>query len=118
MIASKYAKVNKRNEMSTKLPDVRKIHSRLKSSAKKRNIEFDLTITDLYQIDFPITCPILGMPLVWNRGEPKDNSVSFDRIDSSVGYTFDNLQVISVKANRAKNNLTLEELKKFALYYA
>jgi hypothetical protein len=104
--------------MSNQMPDVRKIHSRLKGSAKKRNIDFDLTITDLYQIDFPITCPILGIPLVWNRGEPKDNSVSFDRIDSSLGYTFDNLQVISVKANRAKNNLTTEELKKFSLYYS
>ena len=104
--------------MSNQLLDIRKIHSRLKSSAKKRTIEFDLTITDLYQIDFPITCPILGIPLVWNRGEPKDNSVSFDRIDSSLGYTFDNLQVISVKANRAKNNLTTEELKKFSLYYS
>ena len=104
--------------MVTQLPEIKVIHSRLKSSAKKRNIDFDLTITDLYQIDFPITCPILGIPLVWNRGEPKDNSVSFDRIDSSLGYTFDNLQVISVKANRAKNNLTAEELKKFSLYYS
>lgn len=104
--------------MVARLPEIKVIHSRLKSSAKKRNIEFDLTITDLYQIDFPITCPILGIPLVWNRGEPKDNSVSFDRIDSSLGYTFDNLQVISVKANRAKNNLTTEELKKFSLYYS
>ena len=103
--------------MVARLPEIKVIHSRLKGSAKKRNIDFDLTITDLYQIDFPITCPILGIPLVWNRGEPKDNSVSFDRIDSSLGYTFDNLQVISVKANRAKNNLTVEELKKFSLYY-
>lgn len=103
--------------MCTKLPEVRLIYGRLKSSAKKRNIKFELTIPEIYQIDFPITCPILGMALAWNRGEPKDNSVSFDRVDSSLGYAFDNLQVISVKANRAKNNLTIEELKKFAMYY-
>ena len=69
-------------------------------------------------MDFPITCPILGIPLVWNRGKPEDNSVSFDRIDSSLGYTFDNLQIMSVKANRAKNNLTDEELQKFSVYYS
>ena len=59
-----------------------------------------------------------GIPLKWNRGIALDNSFSFDRIDSSKGYTLDNLEVISVKANRAKNNLTEEELKKFGLYYA
>jgi len=46
----------------------------------------------------------------------RDESYSVDRIDSSLGYTFDNLQIISAKANRAKNNLTEEELQKFASF--
>lgn len=100
------------------MPDPRTIYNKLKSSAKKRHILFELTILDIYMIDFPITCPVLGMPLRWNIGEAKDDSYSFDRIDSSKGYTFDNIEVISVKANRAKNNLTEEELKKFGLYYS
>jgi hypothetical protein len=99
-------------------PTPRELHSKLKGSAKKRGINFDLTIHDLYCIDFPITCPVLGIPLRWNIGEARDDSYSFDRIDSSLGYTFDNLEVISVKANRAKNNLTEEEMKKFCLYYS
>lgn len=99
------------------IPEIKTVYNRLKHSAKKRGIEFTLTLTELYQIDYPITCPILGMPLKWHRGKPADDSFSFDRIDSSAGYAFDNLQVISVKANRAKNNLTETELKAFSMYY-
>ena len=99
------------------IPEIKTTYSRLKQSAKKRNIEFNLSLTELYQMDYPITCPILGIPLKWHRGKPADDSYSFDRIDSAAGYTFDNLQVISVKANRAKNNLTETELKLFSVYY-
>jgi hypothetical protein len=98
-------------------PEPRALYNKLKSSAKKRNIPFELTIFDLHMIDFPITCPVLGMPMHWHIGEAKDDSYSFDRIDSSKGYSFDNIEVISMKANRAKNNLTEEELRKFGLYY-
>lgn len=93
------------------------IWQRLRQSAKKRGIDFDLTIVDINNMSFPITCPILGIPLKWNRGTPKDNSYSFDRIDNSIGYTVDNLQILSYKANRAKNNLTDSELKKFCQYF-
>lgn len=98
-------------------PTPRELYSKLKSSAKKRGIKFDLTIHDMYMVDLPISCPVLGIPLRWNIGEAKDDSYSFDRIDSSKGYTFDNLEVISYKANRCKNNLSEEEMKKFCLYY-
>lgn len=93
------------------------IIKRLKSSAKKRGIYFDLTVSDLDEIGFPLTCPILGIPLKWNRGEPKDDSYSFDRKDSSLGYTNENIEIISFRANRAKNNLTHEELKKLGQYF-
>ena len=102
----------------TTAPTPKELYAKLKSSAKKRNIQFELTVQDLYQIDFPITCPVLGIPLHWNIGEAKEDSYSFDRIDSTKGYTFDNLEIISLKANRAKNNLNEAEMKKFCLYYA
>ena len=98
-------------------PEYKQIINRLKSSAKKRGIDFDLTAEDLDYIGFPLICPILNIPLKWNRGEPKDDSYSFDRIDSSRGYVRDNIQIISMKANRAKNDLTSEELKKFSQYF-
>ena len=96
------------------IPDIRLIYNRLKQSAKSRNIPFDLTITQLNDLTFPISCPILGMPLKFNRERMQDDSYSIDRIDSTQGYTIDNIRVISWRANRLKNNATSEELIKLA----
>ena len=101
-----------------KPPDPRKIYHRLKQSAKKRGISFELTVADIYYIDIPITCPILGMPLKWHRGIPQDDSASYDRIDSTKGYSVDNLQIISFRANRSKSNLSDAELKKFGMFFS
>lgn len=96
------------------LPEVKTIYRRLKHSAKSRGIRFDLSLTDLNNLTFPITCPILGMPLKFNRGQMQDNSYSIDRINSSLGYTVNNIRVISWRANRLKNDATNEELIKLA----
>lgn len=105
-------------EYRIKPPESKEIYNRLKQSAKKRNIDFNITIPDLNNISFPITCPVLGIPLKWNRGTPKDDSYSFDRKDPSLGYSIDNLEIISYKANRCKNNLTEEEMKLFCQYFS
>ena len=98
-------------------PDSRTIFNRLKASAKKRNINFTISIVDINDLSFPITCPILGIPLKYHRGKMQDDSYSIDRIDSTLGYEPDNIQVISMKANRAKNNLTEAELRLLANFY-
>jgi hypothetical protein len=99
------------------LPDIKLIYNRLKMSAKKRNISFDLEVTDLYELSYPITCPILNIPLKFNRGKAMDNSYSIDRKDSSLGYSKDNICVISWKANRLKNNASESDLQLIAEYY-
>lgn len=96
--------------------ETKKIYNQLKQSAKKRGIEFSLSLTDINNLSFPITCPILEIPLKYHTDKPQDDSYSIDRIDNSLGYISGNIQVISYKANRAKNNLTNEELKKLALF--
>lgn len=93
------------------------IINNLKSSAKKRNIPFDLTTTDLDEIGIPITCPVLGIPIYYHRGKVKDNSISIDRIDSKRGYTKDNIVVVSHRVNKLKSNATLEEMKKIVNFY-
>lgn len=98
-------------------PETRKIYNQLKTSAKKRNIKFTLTIPELNNLSFPITCPIFGMRLKFNRNRQSDDSYSFDRIDSNKGYEIDNIIVISWKANRLKNNATKEDLEKIAEFY-
>lgn len=95
---------------------IRLLYNSLKSSAKKRGIPFTLTLIDLNNLTFPITCPILGIPLRFNR-EQQDDSISIDRIDSERGYEIDNIVVISWKANRLKSNASLEEMRKISEYY-
>lgn len=98
------------------IPETKKIYNHLKSSAKRRNIPFDLTLIDLNNFTFPINCPITGEKLKY-KGSLEDNTYSFDRIDSSKGYTIDNLIIISWRANKLKNNATLKELNQLADFY-
>lgn len=88
---------------------LRSIHNR----AKKKNIEFNLTIDDIV---VPENCPILGIPLSVNDGFAKDNSPSIDRVDPNKGYVKGNCCVISCKANRMKQENTLEDLLKIIDY--
>ena len=97
--------------------DFKSLWSQLKSSAKKRNIPFDLLPTDIDEIGIPITCPVLGIPLAFNRHKVEDNSISFDRIDSSKGYTKDNLIIVSYRVNKLKSNSSLEEMNKIVNFY-
>jgi hypothetical protein len=98
--------------------DIKVLYNRLKSSAKSRNIHFDLTLPELNNLTFPVTCPVLNIPLFHNTGSSKDNSVSFDRIDSTQGYTIDNIIVISNRANKLKSDATVKELKLLAEFYS
>ncbi len=97
--------------------DFKSLWSQLKSSAKKRNIPFDLLPTDIDEIGIPITCPVLGIPLAFNRHKVEDNSISFDRIDSTKGYTKDNLIIVSYRVNKLKSNSSLEEMNKIVNFY-
>ena len=98
--------------------DLRQLYSQIKNGAKKRDIPFDLTLTDLYELSFPITCPVLGIPLAFNSGKPLDNSYSVDRIDSNKGYTKDNIVIVSNRANTLKSNASLDEMKMLVEFYA
>lgn len=89
----------------------------MRASAKARGIPFDLKPTDIDEIGIPVTCPVLGIPLFFHRGKVQDDSISFDRIDSSKGYTKDNIVVVSYRVNKIKNNATLDELMKIVAYY-
>ena len=84
--------------------------------AKGAGIEFDLEISD---ITIPDKCPVLGIPLKFNLGNKiaNDNSPTIDRIDNTKGYLWDNIIVISWRANRIKNNSTVNELRMLADFY-
>jgi hypothetical protein len=82
-----------------------------KQRASKYNREHTITLQDIkdkYPVDGK--CPVFGIDLQFNSTGFRDNSPSIDRIDSSKGYTADNIQIISWKANSIKRNASLEEL--------
>ena len=90
------------------------ILNRAKQSAKAKNIEFNLEVSDII---IPKVCPLLGIKLELNLGEGKKkrhNSPSLDRLDSTKGYIKGNVWIISDRANRMKNDATKEELIIFA----
>ena len=97
--------------------NLKELWQQLKQSATKRKIPFSLTLNDLNNLSFPVTCPILGLELKFNKDKAADDSYSIDRVDSSRGYEIDNIIVISQKANRIKNNATPEELAKIEQFY-
>lgn len=76
--------------------------------AAKAGIPFDLTLAD---ITIPATCPALGIPLVVGRGKVSDGSPTLDRIVPSLGYVRGNIAVLSLRANRIKNDATADELE-------
>lgn len=86
--------------------------SQAKARAKRNGLEFNLTLDDLI---VPELCPVFGIPLIFSD-RVTDNTPTIDRVDSSRGYTQDNIQIISSRANRLKNNATLTELTQLVEY--
>jgi hypothetical protein len=97
--------------------EIKQLYNNLKASAKRRNIPFDLSPTDIDDIGIPLTCPILNMPIFFYRDSVQPDSISFDRVDSTKGYTRDNLVIVSYRANKIKSDATLDELEKVFNYY-
>lgn len=79
-----------------------------KARAREKCLDFDLEIEDIV---IPDTCPCLGIEIIPGETGGMDNCPSVDRIDPSKGYTKDNIWVISYRANRIKNDATINELK-------
>lgn len=103
-----HSKKEWRNATETRLNKI--IYNRAKSRAKKKNIEFNLDIEDII---VPDKCPVFGVKFIY--GDP-DWTPSIDRIDPNIGYTKNNIFVISNRANMIKNNATAEELLKVYRY--
>lgn len=88
----------------------RKMLDRTRARANSRGIPFDLVLEDIV---IPSHCPVLGTPLEYGSG---DNSPSIDRKNPALGYTKDNIKIISNRANMIKSNATSEELRKVYEY--
>ncbi len=84
-----------------------RMYHRAKERAMKKGIEFNLRLTD---IKIPPCCPVFKTPFTHGNRD-RATSPSLDRLDSSKGYTPDNIWVISFRANTIKNDASLADLK-------
>jgi hypothetical protein len=92
---------------------------RTEVSARNRGIPFDLKPADIFQrmkeTDF--RCAVSGIPLAKRMvlGGIRDPwAPSIDRIESSQGYTFDNIRVVCLAANFAMNEWGADVLLRLA----
>lgn len=85
------------------------LFGKAKSSALKRNMDFNLTIVDLHNLYEKQNgkCALTGEVLEFGTGFSKRGvyiTASLDRIDSSKGYTIDNVQWVHKDVNMMKRN--------------
>lgn len=89
--------------------------SNARQRAKRLGLPCTITAAD---IQIPATCPVLGIPLAHQKGaKQSENSPTVDRIIPSKGYVPGNVIVVSLKANRIKNNASVDELVAVAEFY-
>ena len=75
---------------------------------KKNGLVFEIDSSDIHIPDY---CPITGEKIHFgDDGSLNLNSPSLDRIDNSKGYIKGNVAVISLKANKYKSNMSIEEI--------
>ena len=89
--------------------------ARCKSRAKNKNIEFDLDINFVLWLfeEQNGKCAITNLDIRFDNkfsGKIDQYRGSIDRIDSSLGYTKDNAQIVCSQVNIMKHQSSTEEL--------
>ena len=88
--------------------DVAKKLVAIKTSADSRGIEFNMSLKRVRQLLNTKKCFISGARL--NRIQQDPNQLTFDRLDNTKGYTDDNVVACSLRVNRLKDSLTIDDI--------
>jgi hypothetical protein len=103
---------------------IKRLHLDMRHNAKKRAKKLDIEITcedikNLYKKQNGL-CALSGMTMTRDSYMTKGNqhiinkmNISIDRINSDLGYTKDNIQLVSAMINRMKSDLTSKEFIDF-----
>lgn len=92
---------------------VRRALQAAKYRAKRDSVPFTLTFEYLFSIAVD-ECPVFNTPFEWGAsgmgaGKTKRNAPTLDRVVPELGYIEGNVAFISHRANRLKDNGTMEE---------
>lgn len=79
----------------------------------QNNVPFNLILQDLIDIATD-ECPIFNTPFVWGgakmgKGKTRQDTPTLDRIMPELGYVKGNVAFLSYRANRIKDNGTMQE---------
>jgi len=98
---------------STKLKHLKNYYHNAKNRAVREDVPFSLTVQDLVDIATD-ECPVFHTPFVWGasllgKGNTRPDSPTLDRILPDLGYVKGNVAFLSYRANRIKDNGTMQE---------
>ena len=81
----------------------------IKSNAKVRNLEFTITKEDVWGLlkNQNDKCYFSRLPISF-----KNKTASVDRLDSSIGYNYNNIALVHKDINRMKSDFTIDYFKK------
>jgi len=88
--------------------------NKIKISAELRSLDYELDaefVANLLETQ-KYQCALSGLPITAS-GDLKDISASIDRIDNSLGYVKENIQIVHKKINIMRGSLTVQEFKDF-----
>jgi len=107
------------NPMQYRRLKVTNTRTKARLRAKEHGLPYDVSIDYLMSI-FPedSVCPVFGTPMVWGEADGKNNSPSLDRIIPELGYVEGNVVWISTRANRLKQDASLDDMKRLYTFYS
>lgn len=86
---------------------------RLRDNAASRGYEFSITIEFVWELfeQQARKCALTGLPIDFccDSNKPYSQSASVDRVDSGLGYTPDNVQIVHKMVNLMKSFLSMSE---------
>lgn len=104
------------NALKTNLEEYLKYkHNYFKRKSKLKNIDFDLDMHTLYELYQKQNgkCYYTGIEIIHNSGCFDYNSITVERLDSTKGYTKDNIVLAAFNINSFKGMMDENEFKIF-----
>jgi hypothetical protein len=85
-----------------------KYFSNIKGGAIKRNLEFSVTIENMWDVFVKQNrkCALTGETIYFRDKTNGEQTASIDRINSNMGYTIENIQWVHKDVNLMKQNLS------------